>query len=659
MMQIQEQAVNALRILSIDQVQAAQSGHPGLPLGAAPIIYELFANHMKHHPKNPKWVNRDRFVLSAGHGSALLYSALHLFGYGVELEDLKAFRQYGSKTPGHPEYGHTLGVEATTGPLGAGIAMGVGMAMAQKHLASIFNREGYPILDHYTYVLHGDGCLNEGISAEALSLAGTLQLDKLILLYDSNEITIEGKTTIAFQEDVAKRMEAYGFQVLQVMDGNDVQAIAAAITKAKADTTRPSFIEIKTKIGFGSPVEDQAKAHGEPLGVAGVEATRNALGWESSTPFEIPKIVLNHYQIFEERFRDQEQTWNALFEQYLQAHPSMEKTWNRYFGEDETLLAYLESDAYWSMEAKLDATRNISGRILNDLARVVPNFFGGSADLAPSNKSRIHQEGDFFAYSPNGSNLHFGVREHAMAGIVNGISLHGGLRPYGATFLVFSDFMKPMLRLASLMQCPNFMIFTHDSIGVGEDGPTHQPIEQLAMLRAQPNYDVFRPADTVECLAAYAHALRQQHTPTGLVFTRQNVPVLTQTSKEALKGGYIVVDDEQAQGIFIASGSELHLAIEAAHRLKEEGIFVRVVSMPCMELFERQPKSYRDAILPLHLKARVAIEAGTSLPWYRYVGLEGTTLCMDHFGASGKAEVLYEAYGLHVENAIKKMKELL
>lgn len=653
-----QQAINALRILSIDQVQAANSGHPGLPLGAAPILFELFAHHLQHEPEHPHWMNRDRFVMSAGHGSALYYSLLHLFGYGITIEDLKNFRKFDSKTPGHPEFGHTFGVEATTGPLGAGIAMGVGMAMAEAHLDKTFEREGTSLVDHFTYVFHGDGCLNEGISAEALSLAGTLKLHKLILLYDSNNITIEGRTTLAFQEDVGKRMESYGFQVLKVENGNDTEAIGRAIKEAKANKEQPSFIEIKTKIGYASPVEDLAKAHGEPLGVEGVKATRKSLGWENEIAFEIESSILAYYRSLQEDLHSNYRSRIQEFEEELEKDEVRKTEYIQYFSDQTRLYQYLESDEYWSMESKKDATRNISGRILNEIARYCPNLFGGSADLAPSTKTYLSNQGDFSSENYQGKNIHFGVREHAMTGIVNGLQLHGGVRPYGATFMVFTDFMKPMLRLGSIMKLAYFMVLTHDSIGVGEDGPTHQPIEQLTMLRAQPNIDVFRPADTIETLAAYYHIFHQSKTPTILSLTRQNVEILEVTSRGALKGGYIVEDEGDFEVVLIASGSELSLVLESAKEAREQGIKVRVVSMPCIDLFLRQPLAYQDEVLPRFQRNRIAVEAGASLSWSPFVGLDGCVIGLDHYGGSGKAEALYETFNLTKSHILKKIIEM-
>ena len=659
MSNIDIQSVNAIRVLAADAVQKANSGHPGLPLGCAAIAYELWANHMNHNPKNPKWSNRDRFILSGGHGSTLLYSLFHLFGYGdLSIEDLKQFRQWGSKTPGHPEFGHTVGVEATTGPLGAGMGMAVGMAMAEAHLASIFNKEQFPVVDHYTYVLGGDGCMMEGISSEAFSLAGTLGLSKLIVLYDSNKISIEGSTDIAFTEDVQKRMEAFGFQTLVVEDGNDLAEIGAAIEKAKADTTRPSFITVKTQIGYGCPAKQgKASAHGEPLGVDNVEALKENLNWPSKEPFFVPEEVYANYRQITEEKGKKEAEWNALFEEYCKAYPEMKKLWDKYHDENAAVDA-LEDEEFWAYEEKADATRNLSGKMLNKIKNLLPNMIGGSADLAPSNKSYMNDCGDFSKDNYAGRNLHFGVRELAMAAMGNGIALHGGLRTYVATFFVFSDYVKPMARLSSLMGVPVTYIFTHDSIGVGEDGPTHEPIEQLAMFRAMPNFHVFRPADATETAAAWYHAITSTKTPTALVLTRQNLPQLEGSSKEALKGAYILQDStkETPDAIIIATGSEVELAVGAKAELQKEGIDVRVVSMPCMDVFEEQSEEYKESVLPKNVRNRVAVEALIDYGWGKYVGFDGDTLTMSTFGASAPAKILFEQFGFTVENVVAKVK---
>lgn len=659
MSNIDNLSVNAIRVLSADAVQKANSGHPGLPLGAAAIGYELWANHMNHNPKNPSWENRDRFVLSGGHGSTLLYSLLHLFGYGLTLDDLKNFRQWGSKTPGHPEYGVTTGVEASTGPLGAGMAMAVGMAMAETHLAAKFNKEGYPVVDHYTYVLGGDGCMMEGINYEAFSLAGTLKLNKLIVLYDSNKISIEGNTDIAFTEDVPARFKAMGFKVLEVKDGNDISEIGKAIEEAKEDKESPSFIKINTKIGFGSPKEGSADVHGAPLGADNIIAMKKTLGWPSEEPFFVPDEVYENYKAKAENLAKKEEEWNKLFKDYCEKFPKMKTLWDEY--KDETKAGkLLDDEDFWSYDEKADATRNLSGKVLNKLSAKLPTLFGGSADLAPSNKSYVNGAGDYSAENYAGRNVHFGVRELAMTGIGNGLVLHG-LKAYVSTFFVFSDYVKPMARLASLMEIPLTFILTHDSIGVGEDGPTHEPIEQLAEFRAMPNFNVFRPADATETIAAWYSAVTSKETPTALVLTRQNLPQLAGSSKEALKGGYIVADSskETPDAIIIASGSEVSLSIEAKEALAKEGIDVRVVSMPCMDIFEKQPLEYKEKVLPKSVRARVAVEALSEFGWGKYVGLDGKTVCLDRFGASAPAGVLFKEFGFTVDNVVKAVKEVI
>ena len=660
MSNIDTMSVNAIRVLSADGVQKANSGHPGLPLGAAAMAYELWAKHMKHNPANPNWVNRDRFILSGGHGSMLLYSLLHLFGYGLTIEDLSNFRQDGSLTPGHPEYGHTIGIEATTGPLGAGMAMSVGMAMAEAHLGAKFNKEGYPIVDHYTYVLGGDGCMMEGITSEAMSLAGTLGLGKLIVLYDSNEISIEGSTDIAFTEDVKKRFEAFGFQTLVVEDGNNLEEIAAAIEAAKAETTKPTMITVKTKIGYGSPKEGMASAHGEPLGADNITAMKETLGWPSKEDFYVPDEVYSNYKQLASNLAKEEEKWNTLFKNYCSQFPEMKELWNQYH--DENIAKDLINDEdFWAFDNKPQATRNLSGTMINRLKNYLPNLIGGSADLAPSTKTYMNDKGDFSKADYSGRNLHFGVRELAMAGIGNGLALHGGLRAYVSTFFVFSDYVKPMARLSSLMGLPLTFVLTHDSIGVGEDGPTHEPIEQLAMLRAMPNFTVFRPADAIECSAAWYYAITSTKTPTALVLTRQNLPQLEGSSKDALKGGYIISDSKKSvpDAIVMASGSEVELGIKAQIVLAKENIDVRVVSIPSMDLYEAQSTEYKESIMPKNVRARVAIEAAADFGWGKYVGLDGTTVTMKGFGASAPANVLFEKFGFTTENVVNAVKGIL
>lgn len=653
-------SVNAIRILAADAIQKAKSGHPGLPLGSAPVAYELWAKHMNHNPADPDWANRDRFILSGGHGSTLLYSLLHLFGYGLTKEDMMQFRQDGSLTPGHPEYRHTRGVEATTGPLGAGMGMAVGMAMAEAHLAAKFNKEGYPVVDHYTYVLGGDGCMMEGVSYEAMSLAGTLGLNKLIVFYDSNRISIEGCTDIAFTENVQARFQAMGFQTLVVEDGNNLEEIGKAIEEAKADKTRPSMITVKTQIGYGCPAKQgKASAHGEPLGEENVAAMREFLGWPSQEAFYVPDEVYANYKALAAKGAEAEEAWNKMFAEYCAAYPEMKKAWDDEFNMD-IALPLIDDEEYWAYEDKADATRNLSGWALNKLKNKVPNLIGGSADLAPSNKTAMKEIGDFSKEDYSGRNLHFGVREFAMAAISNGLVLHG-LRAYCATFFVFSDYVKPMARLSALMRIPTTFVLTHDSIGVGEDGPTHEPIEQLAMLRSLPNFHVFRPADATETLAAWYSAVTSKQTPTALVLTRQNLPQLAGSSKEALKGAYIIEDSEKEtpDAIIMASGSEVSISIEAKAALKAEGIDVRVVSVPCMDLFEEQSEEYKVSVLPKNVRARVAVEALSDFGWGKYVGLDGAYVTMHGFGASAPAKILFEKFGITAANVTAAVKSIL
>ena len=660
-MNIEQKSVNAIRVLAADTVQKANSGHPGMPLGSAAMAYELWANHLTHNPKNPKWVNRDRFILSAGHASSLLYSLLHLFGYGLTIEDMKNFRQDNSLTPGHPEYGHTVGVEATTGPLGAGMGMAVGMAMAQAHMAATFNTEDYNIIDHYTFVLGGDGCMEEGISSEAFSLAGTLGLSKLIVLYDSNNITIEGNTDLAFTEDVNKRMEAFGFQTLTVEDGNNLEEISKAIELAKSEKTKPSFITVKTKIAFGCPAKEGSESsHGSPLGEENVKALRDNLGWEEQEAFVIPQDVYDNFAQKAKKGQEAEDNWNKLFKTYCEKYPEKKALWDKYFAviDDEKLL---NCDEFWSYEDKPQATRSLSGNMINRLAKIMPNFWGGSADLGPSNKTVIKDGGSFSKNNYLGRNIHYGVREFAMAAIANGITLYGGTKTFVGTFFVFSDYLKPMARLAALMKIPVTYVLTHDSIGVGEDGPTHEPIEQLAMLRAMPNINVFRPADATETAAAWYSAITSKNTPTVLALSRQNLPQIEGSSKEALKGGYIIAESIKAKpdAIIIASGSEVSLAVEAKKELMEKGFDIRVVSMPCMDIFEQQSDEYKEKILPQTVEKRLVVEAGSSICWGKYLGFKGKSVTIDTFGASAPANVLFKKYGFTVENVVNKALSML
>lgn len=650
-----QKAIGAIRILSAEAIQAANSGHPGLPLGAAPMAYTLWSKVMKHNPHNPEWHNRDRFVLSAGHGSMLLYSLLNLFEYDLPMEEIKNFRQFDSKTPGHPEYGHTAGVEISTGPLGQGIANAVGFAMAEARLAKEFNRPGYDVVDHYTYALSGDGCLMEGISYEAASLAGTLKLGKLIVMYDSNKITIEGSTDLAFTENVAMRFQAMNWQVLTIEDGNDIVQIEKALKEAKANTEQPSIIIVKTIIGYGCPSKQGShKVHGSPLGADGVKEVKEFAGWDSDEPFYVPADLRTHMSDVVKTLEGEEAAWTKMFEAYRAEHAELAAQYDAWF-KNEAPMAFLDSEEFWGYN-ETTATRSSSGKVLNKIADVVPNLFGGSADLSPSNNSDMKNRSSFLAGQYEGSNLHFGVREHAMAAIVNAIQAHGGLRAYAATFFVFSDYMKPSMRLAALMNLPVTYILTHDSIGVGEDGPTHQPIDQLAMLRAIPKLQVIRPADAREVSAAWYVAMTTKDRPTALVLTRQNLPALDGSSKEALKGGYVVAKEESKLDlVIVATGSEVSLAIEAKEALKAKGIDARVVSMPCQELFNAQSDAYQAEIIPCGVKS-ISIEAGSTFGWHRYADV---AIGHDDFGLSAPANKLFEAFGFTVENVVAKAEALL
>ncbi|MDD3243200.1 MAG: transketolase [Eubacteriales bacterium] len=652
MNKLDQLTVTTIRMLAVDGIEKANSGHPGLPLGAAPAAYAVWTN-MTQNPSDPTFANRDRFVLSAGHGSMLLYSMLHLFGYGLTIEDLKNFRQLGSKTPGHPEYGHTVGVETTTGPLGQGIANAVGMAMAEAHLAARFNRPGYPVVDHYTYALCGDGCLMEGISGEASSLAGTLKLGKLILVYDDNDISIEGSTDTAFTEDVGKRYEAYGWQVLRVADGNDLDALNDAVLQAKADADRPSIIIVKTLIGYGCPdKQGKANCHGSPLGAEHVKATRAFYSWPDED-FHVPAEVYEHMKELRAAGETAQAAWETMFRAYAKDYPELADQWSAEHTRtvDEKLL----DDADFMSFAGPDATRNASGIVLNRLAAQYPEIMGGSADLAPSNMSDLKNESYFSADNYAGRNLHFGVREHAMAAIVNGMAVHGGLKPYAATFFVFCDYMKHAMRLAAIMKLPVVYILTHDSIGVGEDGPTHEPIEQLPMLRSIPGFTVYRPADSRETAAAWIYALNADG-PTALVLTRQKLPLYECTGKNALKGAYIMKEGHKAKPdiILMASGSEVELIFKASDELAKMGISARVVSMPSWEVFDRQSDAYKRSVLPDEVRARLAVEAASPFGWHKYVGLDGEVLAMEGYGASGPAPKLFEHFGFTVKNVVER-----
>lgn len=660
-MNMEQKIVNTLRALSADAVQKANSGHPGLPLGAAPTAYALWAKGMKHNPHNAKWHNRDRFILSAGHGSALLYSLLHVFDYGLSIQDLKDFRQWNSLTPGHPEYGHTNGVEATTGPLGAGFAMAVGMAMGEAHLAATYNKENHKPVNHYTYALCGDGCLMEGISAEAASLAGTLGLGKLIVLYDSNQITIEGSTDIAFTEDVAKRFDAYHWQVIDVADGNDIDAIAKAIEQAKEETTKPSLIVVHTTIGYGSPaLAGTPDVHGAPLGVENVKIMKETLGLPADKDFYVEEDIYEYMKSVIAKGEEAEAAWNVEWKAYEAAYPELaNELMARLEGNID--LRFMDEEAFWSFADKPNATRNLSGEVIQRIAAKVPALFGGSADLAPSTKTYMNGLGAFSKDNYAGRNIHFGVRELAMTAIVNGLELHGGLRAYGSTFFVFSDYMKPMIRLAALMNIPSVYVLTHDSIGVGEDGPTHQPVEQLASLRSIPNMITFRPADAKETAAAWYTAMHSEKTPVAIVLTRQNLPNYANSGKEALKGGYILSDCEKTTPdvLLMASGSEVEQVMQAQAKLLEEGIHARVISMPSFELFEQQSAEYKEKVMPKEVRARFAIEAGRSFGWYKYLGLDGKIISMESFGASGPADIAFKEFGFTAEAVVNSVKEML
>lgn len=655
--------VNTIRTLSIEAVQKANSGHPGLPMGAAPMAYALWTKHLKVNPTTSRnWVDRDRFVLSAGHGSAMLYSLLHLSGYNVTIDDLKNFRQWDSKTPGHPEVHHTDGVEATTGPLGQGIAMAVGMAMAEAHLAATYNRDSFPIMDHYTYAICGDGDLMEGVSQEASSMAGHMKLGKLIVLYDSNDISLDGPTSKAFTENVGARYEAYGWQHILVKDGNDLDEIEAAIEAAKSETDKPTLIEVKTVIGYGAPKEGTSSVHGAPIGEEGITAAKAVYGWEYPD-FTVPEEVAAR---FKETMIDEgqkaEAAWNEMFKNYEHAHPELAKQFKEAFanqlpeGWEQELPKYeLGTSA---------ASRVTSKETIQAISKVVPSFWGGSADLSASNNTMVAAEKDFEPGQYEGRNIWFGVREFAMAAAMNGIQLHGGSHVYGGTFFVFTDYLRPAIRLAALQKVPVTYVLTHDSVAVGEDGPTHEPIEQLASVRCIPNVHVIRPADGNETVAAWKIAMTSTETPTILVLSRQNLPVLEGTLEHASdsvqKGAYVLSPQkgEQPAGILIATGSEVNLAVEAQAKLAEEGIDVSVVSMPSFDLFEKQSAEYKESVLPKAVTKRVAIEAAASFGWERYVGTEGKTITIDHFGASAPGGLVLEKFGFTPENVVNTYKSL-
>jgi transketolase len=660
---LEQLAVDTIRTLSIDSVQRANSGHPGLPMGMADAAYVLWTKYLKHNPRNPKWPNRDRFVLSAGHGSMLLYSLLHLTGYDLPLEELKNFRQWGSRTPGHPEYGLTPGVETTTGPLGQGFANGVGMAIAEAFLAATFNRPGHRLVDHYTYAIVSDGDLMEGISHEAASLAGHLKLGKLIYLYDDNHISIDGSTDLAYTEDRIARFEAYGWHTQQV-DGHNRADVAAAIEAAQAETGRPSLIACRTIIGFGSPHKaDSAKAHGEPLGEEEVRLTKEVYGWDPDKKYYIPQEVLSHFRRALEAGGQAENSWQETLRTYRRAHPGLAEQLDLALA-GELPDGWEEALPVFQPEAKGLATRASSGKVLNALAAVIPNLLGGSADLAGSNKTMLDGLPAFGNDSFAGRNFYFGVREHGMAGILNGMVLHGGVIPYGGTFLVFSDYCRPSLRLAALSHITPILVFTHDSIGLGEDGPTHQPIEHLMALRAIPNMTVIRPADANEVAQAWRFAVSHKGGPVALVLTRQNMPTFDRRefgpADGLLRGAYVLAGESEAAPdvILIASGSEVSLAVDAYRELVERGVSARVVSMPSWELFAAQPLEYRERVLPPAVTARLAVEAGVTLGWQKYVGDKGRILGLDRFGASAPFERIYQELGLTVERIVENALEM-
>lgn len=660
---VEQQAIDTIRTLSIDAIEKANSGHPGLPMGAAPMAYVLWSKFLTHNAQNPNWTNRDRFVLSAGHGSMLLYSLLHLSGYGLSIEELKNFRAWGSKTPGHPEAGHTAGVEATTGPLGQGIGNVVGMAMAERHLAALYNRGQHEVVNHYTYALCGDGDLMEGISYEATSMAGHMKLGRLIVLYDSNDISLDGDLHRSFSEDIHKRFDALGWQYLRVEDGNDTQAIQAAIEQAQQDQERPSIIEVKTIIGYGSPNKSGKKdAHGAPLGADEIKLAKEHYGWSHAEDFHVPDEVQAHFADLQKVGQKQEKEWNEQFAEYEQKYPGLAQQFKQSVN-GELPVGWDQNLPTFEVGTKL-ATRAASGTMINHLSKNIPFFFGGSADLASSNNTMVKDEANFAADNYEGRNVWFGVREHAMGSAMNGIALHGGIRIYGGTFFVFSDYLRPAIRLAALTQLPVTYVFTHDSIAVGEDGPTHEPVEQLASLRVMPGLTVLRPADAHETMWAWTYILKNPHRPAALILTRQGLPVLEETKnneKQVSKGAYVL---SEASGgkvdlILLASGSEVSLVLEAKSILENEGVGVRVVSMPSWDLFAAQDKAYQEQVLPPHLKKRLAVEMASPFGWERYIGDEGQVIGVETFGASAEGSKILAEYGFTTKNVVAKAKQLL
>lgn len=656
-------SINTLRTLAIDVVQKADSGHPGLPLGAAPMAYVLWQRHLKHFPADSSWADRDRFVLSAGHGSMLLYGLLHLTGYPLSLDEVMNFRQWGSKTPGHPEFGLTPGVEATTGPLGQGLANAVGMAVAERALASRFNQPGHQVVDHFTYTLVGDGDLMEGVSAEAASLAGHLKLGKLIALYDSNDVTLDGPANMSFSDDTQKRFESYGWQVQTVVEGDtDLDAIDAAIRNAKADPTKPSLIIVKTTIGFGSPNKaGKSSSHGSPLGEDEIKLTKKTLGWAPEQKFFIPEAALSNFRVAIERGRAAKNEWDQRFAAYAHAFPALSAQFDRALAGE--LPPNLEAALPTFAPGKDLETRSSAGQTLNALALKMPELIGGDADLGGSTKTVLKDLGSFNGQTGAGRNIHFGVREHAMAAVANGMAYHGGVRPFTATFFTFSDYMRPAVRLAAMNHLPVIHVWTHDSIGLGEDGPTHQPVEHLMALRTMPNLTVLRPCDAAESAEAWLFALKNQHGPTGLVLTRQKVPTLDRAklapASGLRRGAYVLSDAPTPQAIIIASGSEVHLALAAQALLAQDGVATRVVSMPSMEVFHAQPADYRETVLPRALTARVSVEAGVTFGWERFIGDRGIAIGVDRFGASAPDKILFEKFGLSAAKVADAVRSLL
>ncbi|MFD0588577.1 transketolase [Paenibacillus sp. GCM10027627] len=665
---IDQLSIDTIRTLAIDAIDKANSGHPGMPMGAAPMGYQLFAKNMKHNPSNPQWIDRDRFVLSAGHGSMLLYSLLHLSGYDLPMEELKNFRQWGSLTPGHPEFGHTAGVDATTGPLGQGVAMAVGMAMAEAHMAAVYNKEGFDVINHFTYSICGDGDLMEGISHEAASMAGHLKLGKLVVLYDSNDISLDGELSLSYSESVQKRFEGYGWQVLRVEDGNDLAALSKAVAEAQGDTSKPTLIEVKTVIGYGSPnkggIGGHGGTHGSPLGAEETKLTKKFYGWSEDHQFHVPDEVRANFAQVKANGEKLNADWNAGFASYKEAYPGLAAQFEVAIsgdlpeGWDAALPVYTTED-------KPLSTRVASGNALNGLAKNVPHLAGGSADLESSTMTHLKGLTQFKPGSYDGRNIYYGVREFGMAAAMNGISLHSGIKVFGGTFFVFTDYLRPAIRLAALMNQPVVYVLTHDSIAVGEDGPTHEPIEQLASIRIIPGLTVIRPADANETSAAWAYAVENKSNPVALVLTRQNLPILEGTVsgvRENIRKGAYVVSDAQGgkpQAQLLATGSEVQLAVAAQKALAEEGIQVRVISMPSWDLFEKQSKEYKDSVLLPDVKARLAIEMAHPFGWERYTGDQGDILAIDRFGASAPGDRVIKEYGFTVENVVSKVKALL